>query len=838
MARKNSLATLSLCLAVGFSALSTGCRVTETDIKRWETTELGPTKLVAVVTHDKYEWPLRIDAAAALIRMKARGGRRIGIGILQEAVEKLSPEDRKKLVGGLLPILTGEMAKPPQQQQGMAPGEQKLDGSIPYKDAAFALISYDKANLVTDDAQRKALAEALIKWCLDDFDRRISLSAQQYSLEQVFRFLGADSVKGLPALIKYEASFEKMAPLIAELGDAPTKDAGSQKLVAVAKFVESDDWTKKMTEQVKQSNEAAGFKPTPEKLAQQVKDYQEEQVTKVFASLKRLGGRPAVEYLLSVAADAKRPEKRREASLAALEGRLDRSNPKDVQGVLAVAGADDTPDSVRQQAFLRTSELPREQVVPELYKLFVQKDPKNAKGWKIRWVAASTILKMSQAKDVAEFFTKLPPGPAPNFTVAEPYEYGSLLGKMTPPPKKEDMVAQLKGPLLSGRLTAVGYFYTYGKAADIPLLAGLDADVTPLPKVDDAEAKWQCQVPKAGGKAGEVENKEVAKVGEYVKLCVEPAMQARTKLPMSTADPNKKSARTFQCRDVLWETFEQMARELECSIDYLVNEAMKQYARQRSYGGASRTPLPGGGGPPSSQERMPPPPPGPAAQAPAPPPMAARASALPPPPPKARASFPPPPPPPPPGGGGRPPLPPPPGGGLPPPPAAAAPLPPPPGRGLPPPPAARPAPPPLPGGGPPPMPMPMPMPQQSAPLPPPPAQRISAPPPLPGGGARLPPPPVAAQGRTLVAVYGPERVPVTKDRFIIGRGKQTSDLTIKDPNVSRQHAMVEFLNGQYYMVDMGSTNGVEFMGQRIARKVIAEGDVYRICDHEVRFTYQ
>ena len=59
-----------------------------------------------------------------------------------------------------------------------------------------------------------------------------------------------------------------------------------------------------------------------------------------------------------------------------------------------------------------------------------------------------------------------------------------------------------------------------------------------------------------------------------------------------SADPNKKSGRSFQCRDVLWETFEQMARELECSVDYLINEAMKQYARQRSYGGASRTPFP------------------------------------------------------------------------------------------------------------------------------------------------------------------------------------------------------------------------------------------------------
>jgi pSer/pThr/pTyr-binding forkhead associated (FHA) protein len=87
-------------------------------------------------------------------------------------------------------------------------------------------------------------------------------------------------------------------------------------------------------------------------------------------------------------------------------------------------------------------------------------------------------------------------------------------------------------------------------------------------------------------------------------------------------------------------------------------------------------------------------------------------------------------------------------------------------------------------------------------------------------------------------LYAGERLPVNKDRFIIGRGKQSSDLTIKDPNVSRQHAMIEFLNGQYYMVDMGSTNGVEYNGQRIQRRPISEGDVYRICDHEVGFTYR
>jgi pSer/pThr/pTyr-binding forkhead associated (FHA) protein len=126
----------------------------------------------------------------------------------------------------------------------------------------------------------------------------------------------------------------------------------------------------------------------------------------------------------------------------------------------------------------------------------------------------------------------------------------------------------------------------------------------------------------------------------------------------------------------------------------------------------------------------------------------------------------------------------------------------------------------------------------------------------PTGGARSIPPPIPrgqqpavgagisngslgppAPGGPLSVIYLGEKVAVTKDRFVIGRGKQSSDLTLKDPNVSRQHAMIEFQNGVYFMVDMGSTNGVEYNGQRIARKQITEGDVFKICDHEMSFTY-
>ncbi len=272
-----------------------------------------------------------------------------------------------------------------------------------------------------------------------------------------------------------------------------------------------------------------------------------------------------------------------------------------------------------------------------------------------------------------------------------------------------------------------------------------------------------------------------------------------------SADPNKKSARSFQCRDVLWETFEQMARELECSVDYLINEAMKQYARQRSYG-ASRTPYPAPGRGVEAQQSS-----------------GDRVSGVP----QYPAPMPPP---------GRPPmggpLPPPPAGRVPPPPGRTAPMAAPQGRsGLPAPPTGRP-----PAAA-------MGMPPVPRSVPPPPATR-SVPPPLPRPPTPIPPgaangfPAPSAQGGTLSLVYQGERYAITKDRFVIGRGKQSSDLTLKDPNVSRQHAMIEFQNGVYFMVDMGSTNGVEYNGQRIARKQISEGDVFRICDHDILFTYR
>ena len=226
-----------------------------------------------------------------------------------------------------------------------------------------------------------------------------------------------------------------------------------------------------------------------------------------------------------------------------------------------------------------------------------------------------------------------------------------------------------------------------------------------------------------------------------------------------TQDHNKKTLRQFQCRDYLWDIFEQMGAELECSTDYLINEAMRQYARSRNWGSRVNAT-----GVPSAA-----------------PPLAAAAGGSAP----QRANV---------------------------------------------------------GGAPPPMPsarVPMHTPGLGAPRVPSGSGSFGArpgntvPPPLPGGGG--------AQTRndlpSLFVIFNGQKLPVNKEEFVIGRGSKTADLPIKDGNISRRHAAIVFQNGAFYMKDLGSTNGIEFDGERVDSRRIEEGDVYQLCDYELRFTY-
>jgi hypothetical protein len=203
------------------------------------------------------------------------------------------------------------------------------------------------------------------------------------------------------------------------------------------------------------------------------------------------------------------------------------------------------------------------------------------------------------------------------------------------------------------------------------------------------------------------------------------AMRRDSSSPPRTDD---RRPRTFLCRDDLYRAFEDRARELECSVDWLLTEAMKRLLASPSLTRhpslvpyAPRPPL----GPPAPLAPI-----GPLGPA-----------------------------------------------------APLAPL------------------------GPP----------RAAPPPPPPRRPRAT-------GSFVGPTDRVAEER-LALRLGDARTVLDKPRVIIGRSARDAQLVVRDASVSRQHALIERAMEGWFVVDMGSTNGVLLNGSRVARARIRAGDV-------------
>lgn len=88
-----------------------------------------------------------------------------------------------------------------------------------------------------------------------------------------------------------------------------------------------------------------------------------------------------------------------------------------------------------------------------------------------------------------------------------------------------------------------------------------------------------------------------------------------------------------------------------------------------------------------------------------------------------------------------------------------------------------------------------------------------------------------------MTLEGGELDRITKERFIIGRGKHC-DFVINSGKVSREHAVIIRENGEFFLEDLGSSNGTWFNKQRIKRRKIEDGDEYFICSEKVKFVYR
>ncbi len=515
---------LTLAAAVsGGNVLLVGCRATESDLHRWAETLSGPRKLAAVVSHEKYPLDLRVAAGLTLATMRPRGGRHVGlqggddrdeVGLLR-ALERVHQEQRAILIGGMLPDLVQGM-----HQSANASG----DPSIPYKDAAMGLLIHDGGRLVTEPAVQAQLRDALEAWVLADFEARLDNPSQAYGMEQVLRTLGADGVRRLPAGIVPDAQkLAKTVDLIAELGDERTKTVAGERLVHVARLTNTDSWLKAREDAVRKANEESKLKPTRQQFEAQLRQYQEEELLRLFGSMKRLGSEPVVAYLLEVAGRDELPEKRRAAALAALEGQLTEGKPERVQVLLGLARTPKTPDLVRGLALQRLGEAPREAIIEDLYRLF------SAANWKVRWVAAELALKKSRAAQLGEVMQQL--GKIRDMAITEPIRYGALIGRMDSPPSPARLAEKFARPEfpIPVRLAALGYFHAHGGLEDLASIQRYAEDLGRVPSCrPNAEGcEWRCVV----GTGEEQRVQEVTTVGQFVSFCVVPELERRARAP-------------------------------------------------------------------------------------------------------------------------------------------------------------------------------------------------------------------------------------------------------------------------------------------------------------------
>ena len=94
-----------------------------------------------------------------------------------------------------------------------------------------------------------------------------------------------------------------------------------------------------------------------------------------------------------------------------------------------------------------------------------------------------------------------------------------------------------------------------------------------------------------------------------------------------------------------------------------------------------------------------------------------------------------------------------------------------------------------------------------------------------------------APGARLEFILGPmanQTLALTEDVTTIGSVAGNS-VVLADPAVSRKHAGIRKVEGNFELADFGSTNGVYVNGQKVPKKTLDIGDVIRVGNTEAVF---
>jgi hypothetical protein len=86
----------------------------------------------------------------------------------------------------------------------------------------------------------------------------------------------------------------------------------------------------------------------------------------------------------------------------------------------------------------------------------------------------------------------------------------------------------------------------------------------------------------------------------------------------------------------------------------------------------------------------------------------------------------------------------------------------------------------------------------------------------------------------VTLTFDGSRYEVKQRRVVIGRSREC-DIQLADANVSRRHAELRQEGASYWVVDLGSTNGMEVNGKRVKRAKLDDGDTITLGSTDLTF---
>jgi hypothetical protein len=96
---------------------------------------------------------------------------------------------------------------------------------------------------------------------------------------------------------------------------------------------------------------------------------------------------------------------------------------------------------------------------------------------------------------------------------------------------------------------------------------------------------------------------------------------------------------------------------------------------------------------------------------------------------------------------------------------------------------------------------------------------------------------LGVEAELVTLAYDGTRYEVKQRRVVIGRSRDC-DIQLADTNVSRRHAELRQEGASYWIVDLGSTNGLEVNGKRVKRAKLSDGDTVTVGSTAVIFTQE